>query len=800
MILMQFKKTLFLFILLLTAALTNAQTPQKANPAAQDLTQQLRGTVIDGVLQKPLAGATVTLATLNRSVITDSNGSFTFKNIPIGRQTLSISHIGFKTMTQDNIQVEAGKETIVSFPMESAPHTEQMAEVKATSRRNQPLNEMSVVSARAFSVEETNKYAAAINDPLRMATSFAGVFAPNDGNNDVVIRGNSPTGLLWRMEGAEIPNPNHFSSPASSGGGISILSAQLLANSDFLTGAFPAQYGDALSGVFDLRLRKGNTNKNEYTLQAGVLGLDLAAEGPITLGSQKGSYLVDYRYSTLGLLSGLGVNVGGGNTYFQDLSYNIYLPAGRAGNFNLFGFGGLSNQTVTPKKDSTKWKNFDDRFQSNYAGPTGFSGLAHTIFLDNRTSLHSVLGLSYTSLSFKESYMQDNYTYLPYYNSTDKTPKLTLASNLDHRFDADNLLRAGYSLDFIHYNYLQQGRQSPTEPYLEQVNASGQTQTVEAYAEWQGKSIPHFQFNAGVHYLELLYNHSYGIEPRASVKWEADSHNNFALGYGLHSQIQQLGVYFAQDTNAAGQTYHPNGNLGLTRAHHIVLSYTHKLEQNMSVKAEVYYQYLYNVPVNANDTNTFSTLNIEASDYVSDPLINKGTGRNYGLELTLEKFLSNNLYYMVNGAFYQSKYTALDDIERNTRFNGNYLFNGVAGKDYTWLDKAGKKKTFGVNIKLIYAGGYRDTPIDEPASAAEDKTVYFQKLAYTLQNPTYFRADLRLSLKRDYRHMTTTLSLDLQNLTGNKNIYDQQYDPFQGKVVNMYQTGLIPVLNYKVEF
>ena len=354
--------------------------------------------------------------------------------------------------------------------------------------------------------------------------------------------------------------------------------------------------------------------------------------------------------------------------------------------------------------------------------------------------------------------------------------------------------------DFIHYNYYQQARQSPTEPYVEQVNASGGTQTVEAYAEWQGPSIPHLQFNAGHHFLELLYNHSYSFEPRASVKWEADSRNSFALGYGLHSQIQQLGVYFAQDTNSKGELYHPNNNLGLTKAQHFVLSYTHKLEQNLNFKAEVYYQYLFNVPVNSSDTNTFSTLNIEASDYVSDPLTNKGTGRNYGLELTLEKFLSKDMYYMINGALYQSKYTALDGVERNTRFDGNYLFNGVAGKDYTWLDKAGKKKTFGANIKLIYAGGQRDTPIDKPASAAEEKTVYFQKQAYTLQNPAYFRADLRLSLKRDYRHMTTTLSLDLQNLTGNKNIYDQQYDPFQGKVVNSYQTGLIPVLNYKLEF
>ncbi len=784
-------KTLSFLILLVTAIVANAQKGQ--------MTQQLRGAVIDGVLQKPLAGATVTLLTEQRSVITDSNGSFSFRNVPIGRQSITITHIGFKAMTQDNIEVEAGKETVINFPMESAPYTEQIAEVKATSRRNQPLNEMSVVSARAFSVEETNKYAAAVNDPLRMATSFAGVFAPFDGNNDIVIRGNSPTGLLWRMEGVEIPNPNHFSSAASSGGGISILSAQLLANSDFLTGAFPAQYGDALSGVFDLRLRKGNSEKNEYTLQAGVLGLDAAAEGPLS-HSGKGSWLVDYRYSTLGLLNSLGIKVAAGTTTFQDLSYNIYLPAGRAGNFSLFGFGGLSNEKVTPKLDSTKWKNAEDRYKQVFAEATGMSGLTHTIFLGNRTSLHSVLALSFNDLKITENYLQDNYSYIPDYYSNDKTPKWTLTSNLDHRFGTDNLLRAGYILNLIHYDYFQQGRQSPTEPYLKQVDAGGQTQTVEGYGEWQGKPLSRFQFNLGLHWLGLLYNHTGSLEPRASVKWQAGDKSSFALGYGLHSQIQQLGVYFAQDTNAMGTVYRPNGRLGFTKAHHFVLSYNYKFAKDLSFKTELYYQYLFNVPVNANDTNTFSTLNIESSDYVSDPLVNKGTGRNYGLEMTLEKFLSNNLYYMVNGSLYQSKYTALDGIERNTRFNGHYLFNGVAGKDYSWSGKEGKAKTFGVNIKLIYAGGYRNTPIDEEQSAQQEKTVYYQKLAYTLQNPAYFRADLRLSLKKDYHKITTTLSLDLQNLTGNRNVYDQEYDPVQGKVVNTYQVGLLPILNYKVEF
>lgn len=770
---------------------------------AQGLTQRIRGSVTDQILTRPLAGATVTLlgegGHEERSTVTDSNGNFFFRDVPIGRRQLRISHIGFKESTLDNILVEAGKESVLNIPLETAAHTENEVVVKAGSRRNRPLNEMSVVSSRAFTVEETQKFPAAVNDPLRMATSFAGVIAPFDGNNDIVIRGNSPTGLLWRMEGVDIPNPNHFSSAASSGGGISILSAQLLSNSDFLTGAFPAEYGDALSGVFDLHLRKGNNEKREYTLQAGVLGLDVSAEGPLS-AFYKGSFLVNYRYSTLALLKKIGLDIGSGVPVFQDLSYNIYMPTRKWGEFSLFGFAGLSSQKGTPKKDSAKWKEEDDRYAQTYSGTTAMTGLTHNIFLGSRTNLRSVLSVSYTGSKIAVDYMDDNYQYSRSYTSNDKTPKWTLTSTLNHRFGTSNTFRAGAIVNLIGFNYYQEGRKSPEAPLLKEVDASGHTQTIQAFAQWQGRPADHLLFNAGVHYLELLLNHSRAIEPRASVKWEIDGNNSIGLGVGLHSQIQALGVYFAQDTMAGGQYYRPNSNLGLTHAQHYVLSYNHRLGADLNLKAELYYQRLYNVPVNANDTNTFSTLNIESSDYVSDPLVNKGKGRNYGVELSLEKFLSHRLYYIVNTSLYESKYTALDGIERNTRFNGHYLVNFVAGKEFIWSQRADRSKIFGVNIKTIYAGGFRTTPIDAVQSMLQNQTIIYQKEAYTLSNPAYFRTDLRLSLKKERRHLTTILSLDLQNLTGRRNVYDQQYDIVKKKVVTIYQVGLIPVLNYKVEF
>lgn len=779
---------LFIFLLFALSSVSNAQ-----------LTQRIRGTVTELALQRPLSGATVTLPGIGRSTLTDSNGNFSFRDVPVGRQQLQVTHVGFKEALQENIGVEAGKETVLNISLELLAHTENAVVVSAASRKNRPLNEMSLVSARAFSVEETQKYAAAINDPLRMATSFAGVAAAFDGNNDIVIRGNSPTGLLWRMEGVDIPNPNHFNSPNSSGGGISILSAQLLSNSDFLTGAFPAEYGDALSGVFDLKLRKGNNEKKEYALQAGVLGLDASAEGPFSPG-YKGSFLVNYRYSTLALLSKMGLQITGGDVVFQDLSYNIYLPAGKYGNFSLFGFGGLSAQNISAKRDSTKWKLSNDRYDQGYSSSTGMTGLTHNIFLAARTNLRSVLSFSYAGDKITADYIEDDYTAAPEYRTNDKTPKWILTSTLDHRFGDGNLLRAGYSADFIGFNYYQESRKSPTAPLLEQVNVKGHTQTLQAFAQWQGHPSERLVFNIGLHYLELMYNHSRALEPRASLRWDLGGKSNISLGYGLHSQIQALGVYFAEDTNANGATYHPNSGLGLTRAQHFVLSYSYRLNRTLNLRTELYYQYLFNVPVNANDTNTFSTLNIQSSDYITDPLVNKGKGRNYGIEITLEKFLDDDLYYMLNGSFYQSKYKALDGVERNTRFNGNYLFNFVAGKDFVYSHHADRSKTFGINIKTICAGGYRTTPIDIAQSELQGTTEYVQQQAYTLQNTPYFRADLRLSLKKDYKHLTTILSLDIQNLTNHKNIFDQSYDIVKKQIVTDYQTGLIPVLNYKIEF
>jgi len=765
---------------------------------SQGIVQTVRGNVTDKVSQAIVPGALIVLVGSQplQATQSDGNGKFRIENVPVGKQTLKITVPGYKDVLMQNLTVIAGKELVLNVNMEEDPKQVEQVEVTAVYNKNKPLNEMSGVSTRAFSVEETQKFAAAVNDPARMATAFAGVIAPSDGNNHISIRGNSPNGLLWRMEGVEIPNPNHFANVGTSGGGISILSAQLLNNSDFSTGAFAAEYGNALSGVFDLRLRKGNNQQREYTFQAGVLGIDAAAEGPFKKGSD-GSYLVNYRYSTLSILGKLGVPLGDGITNFQDLSFNLTMPTKKFGSFSLFGFGGLSSQTTEHVKDSLKWKeDYFYRLNTNYYANTGMMGFTNTKLFGSGY-LKTVLAVSATQNGYIEEEVGYDYTSTKKnYEQKFNQNKITLSSVYTHKLSALSSFRTGLILNRLGYDLSQSDREED-DIFHERLNNNGNTQTAQGFFQWNYRPMPKLTTNIGFHYIQLFLNNSNSVEPRASLRYEATQRNIFTFGYGLHSQVQPLGLYFAKAPGTESAALAPNGDLGLSKAHHFVVGYDRILNEHAHVKTEVYYQHLYNIPVAVDRQSNYSVLNA-FDGYYTDPLRNKGLGRNQGLELTFERFLHKGLYCLISGSFYDSKFKTSRGQWYNTRYNTNYALSVTGGKE--WALKGRKRKTLGFNIKSILVGGSRYTPIDLAASREKDETVLQENKTFSEKNPDYYRLDVRVSLKRDYRNVTTTLALDLQNATNRKNVGGQYFDSKTGKIKYWYQAPLIPVLSYRVEF
>ena len=769
--------------------------------AQTTLTQTLKGVVLDKALKTPLIGATVSVVSADpiKGAVTDVEGRFRIAALPLGKHTLRISYVGYKEAFLPNITLNSGKETDITVDLEENIIAGNEVIITAKVEKQKALNELSTVSARTFSVEETQRFAAAVNDPARMASSFAGVAMPSDGNNIIVIRGNAPNGLLWRMEGVDIPNPNHFSNVGSSGGGISILSAQLLTNSDFLTGAFPAEYGNATSGVFDLKMRKGNSDRREFTFQAGVLGFDVATEGPFRVGKRTGSYLVNYRYSTLSVLDKIGVPLGDAVTNFQDLSWNIWLPAGRAGVFTLFGMGGKSDQRYYGTADSLQWlDNPNLEYDGLFLANSGVAGMTHSLILGDQTSLKSVVAVSGTRNGDVTDRYNLNYALYRFQDNSFVQRKLTVSTTLNHKFNRRHLLRTGAYVNFLDYN-LRQKIWNDEESALRLVlQDQGATTSANAFAQWQYRSSAQWTWSAGLHGLFLFLNNTYSLEPRAAVKYTLREGQSLSFGYGKHGQMQPLGTYFTKITDDNGTITQPNRTLGMTQAHHWVLSYDRVWGGNWHVKPELYFQAITDAPVSGATSDAYSMLNLIAG-FEDRYVVNKGMGRNYGLELTVEKYLTKGFYGMWSSSLFNAEYKGSNGVWHDTRFNAGFINTLTTGKEWNWNTRR-KNRTIGLNLKLTHSGGLRETPIDLEASIAQDKAVYDESRAFEEIMPYYLRLDTGVRLKRNFSRVTTTVSLDIQNATNRKNVQGRYYDVRAQRIKTYYQAPLLPILAYKVEF
>ena len=752
----------------------------------QQHVQLVKGQVIDAESQQPVIGANVIITSVNPIIggTTDADGNFRIENVSIGRHAFKITSMGYDDAFLQEITVGSGKEVELNIKLSESFKSLNEVVIKAQKENGAPLNDMVSVSGRSFTVDQTKRFAAAVNDPARMALSFAGVATNDDGNNQIIIRGNSPKGMLWRMEGVEIPNPNHFAQEGSSGGGISALSANVLGNSDFLTGAFPAEYGNATSGVFDLKLRKGNNEKREYALQAGVLGLDFAAEGPF---ANKGgaSYLANYRYSTLSVLNKMGMNVGDAVNDFQDGAFKIHIPYGDKAVVSVWGIGGISTSTLN-----------NDDFREKFKSNRGIVGVNYLKYLNSKSYLENIVSYSATSQSDDAFDKERQTTYQQ--NFVNQALRISLLYN--YKMNSRNTFRTGVIINHLDFNLFD--RNNDDGPFETNVDRKGNTQLLQAYAQWKHRLSPTVTVNAGLHGMLLGINNQHSIEPRLGLKWAVAPQHTISFGAGLHSKTESISTYFAQVPVGEGHTDLLNKNLKLMKSAHLVAGYEFRPSASWRLMTEAYYQKHYNIPIGpANTTTPFllhnSQIN-EISGFVNDSLASDGKGRSYGLELTVEKSLTNGIYLMSTTSLYQSKYTGRDGIERNSRFNGRYVQNILAGKEW----KVGQNKTniFAANIKLLAAGGNRTTPIDLEKSRAQGKTVRDWSRSYGEQLPNYFRTDIRVSYTKNKRKTASTISLDIQNVSNRLNAFDRYYELKKDKITLITQTGLLPVLNYRLEF
>ncbi|MCB9194775.1 MAG: TonB-dependent receptor [Flavobacteriales bacterium] len=792
------------------------------------ITQTIRGSVIDQDTKAPLIGANVLVQIPDNPMgaATDIEGNFRVNNVPIGRVNIKITYVGYEPKILSNVELTSAKELILNIELRESIVMNEVV-IEADKKKAKAQNDMTTVSARTFSIDESMRYAGSLNDVARMAQNFAGVQGANDSRNDIVIRGNSPTGVLFRFEDIDIPNPNHFALNGTTGGPVSILNNNVLDNSDFMTGAFPAEYGNALAGVFDLKMRSGNNQKHEFLGQLGFNGLEFMAEGPISK-KKFSSYLISYRYSTLKLFQLMGINFGTGTSVpdYQDLSFKLNFPNNK-GKTTVWGIGGISAVKFldSENEDPNLYaENGEDLIFNSNIGAMGVSNIYR---INGNSFLKTSLSIDGTYNEIKNDTLNKALgTYHPWYRNTSLEGKQTLNFTYQNKISTRHLLKAGIYTQRRYYNLKDSvhiksdtliippaGDTLVMPGYWYNItNNNGATYLVQTFAQWQFRINEKTTLNTGVHGQYFFLNNTFALEPRIGFKYQFTDKNAISIAYGMHNQLAPNRLFFRQISDDQGNTildengdpYIPNRDLKMIRSNHFVISFDQSLGKYSRLKAEAYYQLIDNAPVQ-NINSYYSVLNYGANFDLTfpDTLINAGTGYNYGLEITLERFLNEGFYYLFTGSVYQSKYEGRDGVLRNTAFNGNYTTNFLIGKEFQLFAKKENAKAtnrFVVDFKWTLNGGQRYIPIDLAASQSSGKAVYDFEHAFEDRYDDYFRMDLKIGYKRNGDKITQEWSINFQNLTNRKNIFQQVYDAPSGEIVTRYQTGMLPIAQYKILF
>lgn len=791
------KKASFILLFFLALLHTSAQT----------YTQTIRGKVIDADSKSEIVGASVVLLngdSLN-GCVTDVNGNFRLEKVPVGRRGIRITFVGYNPAMMNNIIVTSGKEVVLTIELQEKVYTSQTVEVSASGDKTRANNDLVTISARNFQAEETGRYAGSRGDPSKMVTNYAGVSSGNDARNDIIVRGNSPLGVLWRLEGVDIPNPNHFSAQGATGGPISMLNNNVLGNSDFLTGAFPAEYGNKTAAVFDLKLRNGNNEKNEFTGQLGINGIELGAEGPLSK-KEGSSYLVNYRYSTLEVFNKLGIRFGvSASPEYQDISYKVNVPTKKAGVFQLWGIGGIGklkllDSDLKPSDWSYITKGEDLIFKSSM----GATGLTHIYFFNPKVSGRLSLSASASDLD----------AYIDTLSPTNRTPYLTQKNKsteanfivsyaVTDKINSRHLVKIGATYQTIYFNAFAYKYNAAYAMNIYDLNVHASTAgLVQSFVHWQARPSARFVFNTGLHYQVFLLNNTRALEPRLGMRFQLSEKQSLSLAYGMHSQMQPTIYYFYDTYVPSTNTYYKsNRNLDLSRSQHSVLGYDFNFIKDFRFKLETYYQYLYNIPVQQNWNSSFSMINVgnalEGIPLV-DTLTNKGTGHNYGVEFTVEKFFSRHYYFLFTSSLYDSKYKGSDGVEHSTSYNGGYVVNALAG--YELAIGQGKNRTLALDLKYTLAGGNRYTPIDLERSRLAGKAVYDDDQAFTKKYADYSRFDVKLTFKTNRKKTSQSLFVVVENIFDTPNILRETYNEQTQGIQKEYQLGLFPYGGYRIEF
>jgi hypothetical protein len=711
-------------------------------------TETIRGTVYDAGSHLPLPFARIAVIGTGKGAIANADGQFRI-NVKVGHYYIKAMANGYSSATQE-VNVGSAHQSVIDFELKELISKGDTIVITGANALD-PVNTNASVSITPFSIQDVNRYAAAFQDPSRMAENFAGVFGRGTTNNYITVRGGSPIELLWRLDGIDIPNPNHFGKNGSTGGLVSAINSDMLGNSDFLTGAFTSQYGTKMSAVFDLHTRNGNAEKYEGTAQLSLAGTELMLEGGIPT-AEGSSFLLGYRYSTIRLIQDVGLLNFSTIPNFNDAMGKLHFKFGGFDQINFTGLWGKASIDLSNTKNDElgsgsgilvaglDWQHI---FSENF--------ITHFLINHVENSFDEGLGIlrtENTKLTYNTIKAIANYS-----------------PTLDHNFEVGltaqkvkfytNQLQ-GYNIEFTQ-----------------------ETNLYQAHLNWNWHIIPQLVLNSGIYTQFIEYDSSSSFEPRVSLSYSPTEEHTFAFAFGVHRQPEPI---------------------QFTQSLHYVAGYTLRPSPDVLIKIEGYEKDYSHAPIHASISDSYSFLNEGFAERIDfNNLVNKGNGKAYGAELTLMKHYDNGYYLTFTGSYVRQQFAGSDNIWRWGAFDNIVIFNFLSGFDIP----VGRNSVLTLSEKFTVAGGGAYTPFDLQRSSQTGYGILDSNNAFGARNPPYVRLDINAEYHINWRSSALIIYASIINALGIDNVVDRRFSSmYDGTpyIEEYYDLPFLPILGVKFEF
>lgn len=814
---------ILLFIAFVSINNQSLHAQEPANPMPLEGT--IRGKIIDRVSKKPLTDGFVELLNFSprRVVRVDTlTGHFEFKFIPIGRHRLVVRVEGYEEAYEMNINVVAGSEQFMTLQLTEKivgvkdPLKQQDIGVGTTRyssmlalRQKDPFILMdNTIGEQRFNIEQMNNFAGSRNDPARMASNFSGISNADDTRNDIVVRGGTPLGVQWLLEGLPINNPNHLGLIGTTSGYFPILNVNVIGEGDFRLGAFSSQYANTTTGIFDIHLRNPETKRLNTTAQLGWNGAELVLQGP--LFSKRTSFIIAGRYSILPFFNTLGIYDFNAKSMprMYDINFNFQYVTKIGNEFNIFGFHG--NSTLHTKAVDEEFSNIFNpapRADVDWENNNTVLGVKYRHFFSNNFFWQTTVGGNRTYNNQEHTYYKETIDGLmPFKGLYSRMFQTTfsLSTFVNNKVNTKLSWRGGLMVQHRVNEFLEMHNRYNISPAV-YYNDLDNNQFMHFYAHANYRLMPDFSLQIGAAALYNNLNKQFVAEPRLNLSWDIAEHHQLDIIYTLQHQEISTRISYLQlpiiDPIAGITTYDRSArDLKMMANHYFMLEYAYQPKSHIQFKLSPYYKMWFDIPVQANELSGYSVFNVDSRlpyNLPKFPLKSTGTAENYGIDFTAIYHLNKGLQINYTFSYFNASYTGSDGIKRNARFDRDWLTRLSASKE--WILNKLKGHSFFASTTFTVAQGERYTPIDQVQSA------YFNDEILTNQwfenrTPMYMRWDFKVGFRLNTKKLTQYFYIDVTNVLGRKNVLTYHYDTDNLRVTPIYQYGRMPELFYRIQF